>query len=58
MDNNVRFVMLGTSRQASNFVCDATVLAWEGLFRAMYTDAAELPLCGSAGTRRAPSFHN
>jgi hypothetical protein len=56
---NVGFITLGTSREASAFVCDAMALAWEARLRAMYPDAAELILlcdCGGANAARSLRF--
>jgi hypothetical protein len=53
---NVGFITLGTSRETSAFVCDASALAWTVLFRAMSPNATELVWlcdCGGANAARA-----
>jgi hypothetical protein len=56
---NVGFMTLGTSRETCAFVCDAFVLAWTVLFRAMYPDATEVIVlcdCGGANAARSLRF--
>jgi len=46
---NVGFMTLGTSRETSEFVCDAIALAWELEFCQSYRDAPEILLTFDAG---------
>jgi len=50
---NVGFMTLGTSRETSEFVCDAIALAWEEDCGARYPDAEEILLLFDAGGANA-----
>jgi hypothetical protein len=57
MQAHVGFITLGTARETSAFVLDATALAWEGLFLTMYPAATELiVLCDWGGASAARSL--
>jgi hypothetical protein len=57
--DNVGFMTLGTSREASAFVCDAIALAWAEDRQARYANATEILLtfdCGGANAARSLRF--
>ncbi|WP_295430852.1 ISAzo13 family transposase [uncultured Thiodictyon sp.] len=51
--DNLGFMTLGTSRETSEFICDAIALAWEEHLQARYPDAEEILLLMDAGGANA-----